>query len=108
MRLSESHPITPAILQQGLPGKERVMAHDAQGSIWSQQRYSYRACVFAVSCGLASCSGLLFSHPIPVLMGYRFHGFVDVLAIIYSMKYWYLALLFLSYLMSLGTPVLAY
>lgn len=57
--------------------------------------------------GLALRSGLLLSHPIPLGIGYRFHGFVNaschrVLGIECLVPW------FLSYFMPLGTRELAY
>jgi len=40
--------------------------------------YGYRACGFAVRSDQAFCSGLLFSCPIPLFIGCRFHGFADI------------------------------
>ena len=42
-----------------------------------QEVYGYRACDFVISGSLSLRSGLLFSHPKPLGIGYQYHSFVD-------------------------------
>ena len=62
-----------------------------------------RVCGFVVCGGQAPYSGLLLSHPMPLGIGYCFHGFVDAhchwaLGIGYLVG----SMVFLSYTMPLG------
>lgn len=42
-----------------------------------QEIYGYRACGFVISGSLILPSWLLFSHPMPLGIGYWYHGYVD-------------------------------
>jgi len=46
--------------------------------ICGQERCGYRACGFLISGHWVFFHEFLFSHPMPLSIGYSFHGFADV------------------------------